>query len=75
MKVRVKGKVVEQFSCECPDCNDQEHDGDHIDVDMKLTVDRKLDAEHEAEEKLFQTFEKFNNWESYYWETIEITIL
>ena len=75
MKVRVQGKVIERFSCECPKCNTQQHDGDHIDVDMELEVDHKHGGEHEAEEKLFDTFENFNNWESYYWETIEITVL
>ena len=75
MRVRVQGKVIEQISCDCPKCNDQIHDGDYIDVDMVLEVEQRHDGEHEAEEKLFETFEKFNNWEAYYWETIEISIL
>ena len=75
VRVRVQGKIVEQFTCDCPHCKTQEHDGDYIDVDMVLEVDHRHGGEHEAEAKLFDTFVKFNDWESFYWETIEVTVL
>ena len=75
VRVRVQGKIVEQFTCDCPDCGTQEHTGDHVDIDMDLTVKSKYHAEHAAEEDLLVTFPQMGDWESYEWEKIKVTVL
>ncbi len=76
MKVRVIGRLVEVFSCDCPDCeSEQEHIGRERKIDQVVEVENKFNAEHKIETDLFETDVDFNEWESYHWEEIKVKVL
>ena len=65
MKYRVMGTIFEVSDCNCDYCPvDNDHEGDHILVDITVYANDRADAEL----KVVEMYMIEGNWDDYEWE-------